>query len=89
MAEDDIQRGIDQPVYVQLAAILRRMIESGELAPRYPLPSKTTLKQDYGVADTTASKAVRLLKEEGLVRTVQGLGIFVVPPDERPPADSS
>jgi GntR family transcriptional regulator len=69
----------DVPVYVQLADILRARIESGELAPRRPVPSKRTLMQDYGVAGGTIDKAIAILRAEGLVRTVVGRGIYVVP----------
>jgi GntR family transcriptional regulator len=67
----------DVPVYVQLADILRARIESGELAPRRPVPSKRTLMQDYGVAGGTIDKAIGILRDEGLVRTVTGRGIYV------------
>ncbi len=67
----------DVPVYIQLADILRARIESGELAPRRPVPSKRTLMQDYGVAGGTIDKAIGILRAEGLVRTVTGRGIYV------------
>ncbi len=69
----------DIPVYVQLAEILRARIISGELAPRRPVPSKRTLMQEYGVAGGTVDKAIGILRDEGLVRTVIGRGIYVVP----------
>src|SRR5262245_62001999 len=47
------------PVYVQLAAILRGQIESGDLPPDRPLPSYTTLMQEHGIARGTAAKAVQ------------------------------
>jgi DNA-binding GntR family transcriptional regulator len=40
--------------------------------------------QEHGIAGGTADRAVDLLKAEGLVRTVPGRGIYVVPEDERP-----
>ena len=73
----------DVPIYQQLADVLRKQIASGELAPRRPIPSKKTLMQEHGIAGGTVDKAVDLLKTEGLVRTVPGRGIYVVPPDER------
>lgn len=73
-----IEHDSDIPVYMQLAAILRAQIESGELQPRRPVPSIRTLVETYGVADGTVQKAFRVLREEGLVRTVQGKGVFVV-----------
>jgi DNA-binding GntR family transcriptional regulator len=65
------------PPYRQLAGILRDQIQSGELAPGAALPSVKRLRQEYGVAETTARKAVGLLRYEGLVETVMGWGSFV------------
>jgi DNA-binding GntR family transcriptional regulator len=73
----------ETPRYVQLAAILRAQIEAGELVPGRPIPSKRTLREQYGISGQTVDQAVALPREEGLVRTVPGLGIFVVPPEER------
>jgi GntR family transcriptional regulator len=73
-----IDKDLDTPVYVQLADLLRAQIQSGELAPRRPLPSIRTLTQTYDVADGTVKKAVAVLRAEGLVRTVTGRGVFVV-----------
>jgi GntR family transcriptional regulator len=76
-----IDREWDEPVYRQLAAILREQIASGELAPRRPIPSVRTLVERYGVARATATKAVQVLADEGLVRVVAGRGWFVAPKD--------
>ena len=65
------------PVYVQLAALLRAAIESGELPPDRPLPSYITLMQEHGVARGTVAKAVRVLVDEGRVRIVPGRGAYV------------
>jgi GntR family transcriptional regulator len=65
------------PVYVQLANLLRQGIQDGTYPPDRALPSIRTLQQTYGVADGTVQKALRILKDEGLVHTVQGRGIFV------------
>jgi GntR family transcriptional regulator len=67
------------PVYLQLAALLRSMIESGEIPPDRPLPSVKSMMQTYGVAQGTAERAVRILKDEGVVRTVIGKGVYVRP----------
>jgi len=67
------------PVYLQLANLLRSMIESGEIPPDRPLPSVKSMMQTYGVAQGTAERAVRILKDEGLVRTVIGKGVYVRP----------
>lgn len=71
-----------EPLYEQLAAILRARIESGDLGRR--VPSVKTLAQEYGCAQGTAERALSILKEEGLIRTAMGRGSFVVPKDQRP-----
>jgi DNA-binding GntR family transcriptional regulator len=70
-----------EPLYLQLATILRELIASGELDRR--VPSGKTLSQQYGVSHITAEKAVRQLRDEGLVRSVVGRGVFVIPPTDR------
>jgi GntR family transcriptional regulator len=72
-----IDHGAATPVYRQLAAILRARIESGELPPGRVLPSEVTLMQEHGIARETARKAVRVLRDEGLVEVVQGRGVYV------------
>jgi GntR family transcriptional regulator len=67
------------PLNVQLASILRGMIESGELAPRAPLPSESYLQQEHGISRGTVRAAVRILRDEGLVVTIGGRGTFVRP----------
>jgi GntR family transcriptional regulator len=65
------------PIYLQLAAILRDQIQRGEIPVDRALPSVKVLVQTYGVAQGTAEKAVRVLRDEGLVHTVIGRGAFV------------
>jgi DNA-binding GntR family transcriptional regulator len=77
----DLDHDSVTPLYVQLAADLRGRIERGELSGR--LPSVKSLQQQYGVAQGTAERAFRILREEGLVTSGQGRGHFVVPPAER------
>lgn len=63
------------PPYQQLAAILRARIEAGEITSR--LPGEKTLQQEFGMALATVRKAVKVLRDEGLVRTVPGWGTYV------------
>lgn len=65
------------PPYRQVAAILRERIRSGELRPRQRLPSIAALVQEYGIARTTAAKALRVLVDEGLAEVVPGWGTYV------------
>jgi DNA-binding GntR family transcriptional regulator len=67
----------DPRVYVRIAADLRRRIEAGELKPGQPMPSITTLCQEWGVARETAAHALTVLEGEGLVRRYPGRGYYV------------
>ncbi|GAA4983461.1 GntR family transcriptional regulator [Yinghuangia aomiensis] len=73
--------GIDptdpRPPSRQIADELREQIVSGDLEPGQPLPSESSLVATYGTSPTTARQAVRLLKEEGLVVSERGRGVFV------------
>ena len=68
------------PVYLQIAAILRDRITSGQIAAGRPVPSERTLRQEFGVNTLTARKAVRVLVAEGLVEVVPGRGAYVREP---------
>jgi DNA-binding GntR family transcriptional regulator len=78
-----IDREWDEPVYQQVAGILRDQIASGKIEPRRPIPSIRTLCETYGIARATAGKAIRVLADEGLIRRVPGKGWFVTPKSER------
>jgi GntR family transcriptional regulator len=65
-----------EPLYLQLADLLRRQIERGELTSR--VPSVKTLSQAHDVSHVTAEKALAVLRDEGLIRSVIGKGFYVV-----------
>jgi GntR family transcriptional regulator len=66
-----------EPLYSQLAAVLREAITSGELAPRQMVPSETSIMGEQGVSRGTVRKAIGILREERLVVTLAGRGTFV------------
>ncbi|MFE2373422.1 TetR/AcrR family transcriptional regulator C-terminal domain-containing protein [Streptomyces sp. NPDC059398] len=66
-----------QPPYLRAAAGIRRRIESGELAPGDRVPSTRAIVRECGVAMATATKALAVLRQEGLVRAVPGVGTVV------------
>jgi GntR family transcriptional regulator len=70
------------PLYLQLAAVLRDRITTGAIEPRHPLPSIDHLREEFGVARGTVLRAVEVLRGEGLVGTVPGKGVYVLPQDE-------
>jgi DNA-binding GntR family transcriptional regulator len=69
-----------EPFYRQLAAIIRGMIESGELERLDPLPSESALEQEYELSRDTVRKALAVLREEGVIFTIQARGSYVGPP---------
>lgn len=69
------------PPSERLAADLRQQIESGELQPGDQLPTVAVLAKRYKVSTATVSKALRTLKDEGLIVTRHGWGTHVA---ERP-----
>jgi DNA-binding GntR family transcriptional regulator len=81
---DLIDHESGRPIYMQLADLVAAKIAAGELVADRPIPAETRLAEEYGVARLTARRAVRELRERGLVYTVQGKGSFVT----APPADA-
>jgi DNA-binding GntR family transcriptional regulator len=63
--------------YLQTAEALRRDISAGRLRPGDKLPSSRELQQRYQIASATVQNALRVLRDEGLVYSVQGKGTFV------------
>jgi GntR family transcriptional regulator len=72
----------DEPVYQQIAHIIHRRILAGELPPRRRIPSETEMVQEFGVARTTARRAVAWMREQGWVYTVPHRGSYVTPPGD-------
>lgn len=65
------------PKYVQVANYFRDQILRGELRPGDELPSERRIVEDWGVSRPTATKALGLLRHEGLVESQQGSGTYV------------
>jgi GntR family transcriptional regulator len=68
---------VTSPVYpyVQIADQLREAIARGEITDL--LPSHWDIANDAGVSYNTARRAIKILKDEGLIRAVPGRGTFV------------
>ncbi len=71
----------DRPVYRQIADLLRAAIATAELQPGDQVPSEHELVAEFGVARGTARQAIMLLRNEGLIEAVHGLGCFVREPE--------
>lgn len=75
----------ERAVYRQLADLLREQIKAGHPQPGGLLPSEGQLQQTYGVGRETVRRALRVLREEGLVVTEAGYGTRVREPVEQAP----
>jgi len=63
--------------YIQLAKAIKRSIEKGELKKNDRLPSISDLRRNLNLGKETVLKAFDLLKDEGVIISVQGKGFFV------------
>jgi len=68
-------------VWAAVAGDIAARIESGALAPGSRLPSEVALAEEYGCARMTVHRAIRDLRERGLVAVTIGKGTYVA---ERP-----
>lgn len=72
-----IDRDDPRRPYVQIAASIRAAILNGELSPGERLPSGAELAEYFGVNPITVGNAVRVLRDEGYVRSKVGSGVYV------------
>ena len=75
-----IDRGLEDPVYVQVAHQVRQLIASGALGSGMTLPSVRGLAGDLGVNLNTIARAYRLLEGEGFLIIRGRSGATVAPP---------
>ncbi|WP_369172144.1 GntR family transcriptional regulator [Streptomyces sp. R28] len=67
----------EQPAYLRVAGDLRKKIVNGSLPPHTRLPSQARIREEYGVSDTVALEARKVLMAEGLVEGRSGSGTYV------------
>ena len=63
--------------YMRVAEGIAGQIETGELRPGDKLPPEQSIAEEYGVAYSTARRAMKELRERGLIETLWGKGTFV------------
>jgi GntR family transcriptional regulator len=81
----DVKIDRDEPVelYEQVAAEIRRAIADGEAKPGERLPPARDLAAVLGVNTNTVLRALRELRDEGLLEFRRGRGITVAGTPER------
>jgi DNA-binding GntR family transcriptional regulator len=66
-----------EPLYVQVARLLRDQIAAGQIPLGSLMPSENQLRETYGLNRSVARQAYDLLESEGLVVSRRGLGRYV------------
>jgi GntR family transcriptional regulator len=83
MLNVNIDRAGPLPLHDQVAAQIRRAIADGEAGPGARLPLAKDLAAVLGVNKNTVLRALRILREEGLLEFRRGRGISVAGTSER------
>ena len=78
-----VDRSEDVALHDQVASEIRRAIADGEAGPGERLPPARDLAAVLGVNPNTVYRALRLLRDEGLLELRRGRGVSVVGTPER------
>ncbi|MDO4470817.1 MAG: GntR family transcriptional regulator, partial [Bacillota bacterium] len=75
----DKKKEIDNrsPIHVQIREQIREQIEEGVYQPGDEMPSEMQLAKEYGVNRLTVHNAITALVNEGIIKRIQGKGLFV------------
>lgn len=68
-----------EPIYVQIASMIRAQVLAGELAEEAQVMSTTAFATQFRINPATAQKAFGTLVDEGVLYKRRGLGMFVAP----------
>jgi GntR family transcriptional repressor for pyruvate dehydrogenase complex len=75
--------GIAETLPRKVAELISRGIEAGDLNPGTRLPTEQQLAENFGVSRNVVREAVAQLRADGMVEARQGLGAFVLSPEQR------
>lgn len=75
-----LDRTATEPLWMQLAAVIRGAIEGGQFVADQALPSESELIDLYGVSRTVVREALAELVQRGLIYKIRAKGSFVSPP---------
>ncbi len=78
-----VDRADPTKVFEQVAAEIRRAILDGEARPGERLPPAKDLAAELGVNSNTVLRALRVLRDEGLLEFRRGRGVTVAGTPER------
>ena len=77
MLQGRVDRSDPMHLHDQVAAEIRRAIADGEVGPGEKLPPSIDLAAVLGVNRNTVLRALRILREEGIVDFMRGRGVRV------------
>jgi GntR family transcriptional regulator len=72
-----IDRTSFTPLYIQLAGIMRDMIDTGEWRAGATLPSEQALMEEYELGRAAVREALKILRNEGRITTIRRVGSYV------------
>jgi len=75
-----LQKGIAQPIYLQLQDLIRDHISSGAWQPGELIPSEQAMVRQFAIARMTVRQALDGLIHDGLLVRVRGKGTYVARP---------
>jgi GntR family transcriptional regulator len=83
LALSEVDRSDPMPLHDQVAAEIRRAIADGEAGPGDRIPQAKDLAAVLGVNTNTVLRALRVLRDEGLLELGRGRAIIVAGTPER------
>ena len=83
MARRSADIGVSENLPQRVVALLVRDIEGGVLEPGSRLPTEQQLSTRLGVSRNVIREAIAQLRADGLVEARQGVGAFVLAPEQR------
>lgn len=66
--------------YEKVALVIKARIRDGTYPPGSRLPSRTQLREEFGVSDSPINGAMRILRAQGLIETLIGAAVCVADP---------
>lgn len=75
-----LDRSSDVPLYFQLAAALKVMLEVEDWEPGARFASEREIEEEFGVSRAVIRPALDLLVGDGAIFRIKGSGAFVAPP---------
>src|ERR1700712_1646456 len=76
----ELDRNSEVPLYFQLAAALKEMLEVDDWEAGARFASERELEEEFGVSRAVIRPALDLLVGDGAIFRVKGSGAFVAPP---------